>query len=52
MLRGLDREIAQAIKIPVRVADDPLTCVVRGTGILLANEPLLLKLATPGTSEM
>ncbi len=34
LLRGIDKEIAQATKIPVRIADDPLTCVVRGTGIL------------------
>lgn len=52
MLRGLDKEISQAIKIPVRVADDPLTCMVRGTGILLANEELLLKLASPGTHDL
>ncbi|MFA6394062.1 MAG: rod shape-determining protein [Patescibacteria group bacterium] len=52
LLRGLDKEVAQAIKIPVRVADDPLTCVVRGTGILLANPELLAKVVTPGTGEM
>ncbi len=42
LLRGLDRVIAQAAEIPVRIADDPLTAVVRGTGILL-DDPLLLK---------
>jgi len=47
LLRGLDKEIAQATKIPVRVADDPLTCVVRGTGILLANPELLAKVISP-----
>jgi rod shape-determining protein MreB len=49
LLRGLDKAIAQATKIPVRVADDPLTCVVRGTGILLSDEELLRKVLTPGT---
>ncbi len=44
LLRGLDKEIAQATKIPVRVADDPLTCVVRGTGILLSDKELLDKI--------
>ncbi len=47
MLRGLDKEIAQATKIPVRVADDPLTCVVRGTGILLTDPELLEKVLSP-----
>lgn len=41
LLRGLDKEIARAVKIPVRIADDPLTCVVRGTGILLDNPEML-----------
>jgi rod shape-determining protein MreB len=45
LLRGLDKEIAQATKIPVRIADDPLTCVVRGTGLLLDDTDLLEKVA-------
>jgi len=52
LLRGLDKEIATATRIPVRVADDPLTCVVRGTGILLADNELLLKVAVPSTKEL
>ncbi|PJB15537.1 rod shape-determining protein [Candidatus Falkowbacteria bacterium CG_4_9_14_3_um_filter_38_19] len=51
LLRNLDKEIAQATKIPVRVAEDPLTCVVRGTGILLANPELLNKIISPATAE-
>lgn len=51
LLRGLDKEIAQATKIPVRVAEDPLTCVVRGTGILLADPALLAKVLAPATEE-
>ena len=35
LLRGLDKEIAQATQIPVRIADDPLTCVARGSGMAL-----------------
>ena len=42
-MRGIDKEIAEATKIPVRLADDPLTCVVRGTGILLSDPELLEK---------
>ena len=52
LLRGLDKEIAQAIKIPVRIADDPLTCVARGTGILLSDPELLHKVLAPGTGEL
>jgi len=51
LLRGIDKEIAQATKIPVRIADDPLTCVVRGTGILLADQELLDKVLSPETEE-
>jgi rod shape-determining protein MreB len=35
LLRGFDRAIQEATGIPVHVADDPLTTVVRGTGIVL-----------------
>jgi rod shape-determining protein MreB len=52
LLRGLDQEISQATKIPVRVADDPLTCVVRGTGILLSDPELLAKVVVQSTKEL
>lgn len=42
LLRGIDKLIQRAIDVPVRIADDPLTAVVRGTGILL-DEPELLR---------
>lgn len=45
LLRGIDRLIAQATNIPVRIADDPLTAVVRGTGLLLDNLELLNEVA-------
>lgn len=35
LLRGLDRLIAQETEMPVKIVDDPLTTVVRGTGIVL-----------------
>jgi rod shape-determining protein MreB len=35
LLRGLDRLIARETGLPVRRADDPLTAVARGTGIIL-----------------
>jgi rod shape-determining protein MreB len=35
LLEGLDRRLAHETKFHVYVADDPLTCVVRGTGEVL-----------------
>jgi rod shape-determining protein MreB len=35
--------------MPVRLADDPLTCVVRGTGIILQEVDTLEKLLVPET---
>jgi rod shape-determining protein MreB len=35
LLAGLDRRVAEVTQMPVHVADDPLTCVVRGTGRVL-----------------
>lgn len=49
LLRGIDRTIARETDIPVRVADDPLTAVVRGAGMLLDNEALLNDIALPTT---
>ena len=37
LLRGLDHLIQEETHIPVRVADDSLTAVVRGTGIILED---------------
>ncbi len=37
LLAGLDRRAAEATQMPVHVADDPLTCVVRGTGEVLQD---------------
>lgn len=37
LLRGLDRLLQEETGIPVRVAEDPLTAVARGTGIILED---------------
>jgi rod shape-determining protein MreB len=37
LLCGLDRRISEATQMPVHVANDPLTCVVRGTGVVLES---------------
>ncbi len=51
MLRGIDQIISRATEIPVRIADDPMTCVVRGTGLLLEDMQLLKEIAIPSTQE-
>lgn len=37
LLRGIDQVLSNATGLDVRVADDPLTCVARGTSIYLEN---------------
>ncbi len=37
LLKGLDRLLAEETGIPVKVAEDPLTAVVRGTGVILED---------------
>ncbi len=37
LLKGLDQLLMQWLKVPVVVADDPLTAVARGTGVILEN---------------
>lgn len=41
LIRGLDKLIEKETKIPVYMAEDPLTAVVRGTGIILEDLDLL-----------
>ncbi|GBF78389.1 rod shape-determining protein [Paenibacillus sp. 598K] len=36
-LRGLDTLLAEELKVPVLVAEDPIHCVVKGSGIMLDN---------------
>ena len=52
LLRGLDKEIAKATKIPVHIAEDPLTSVVRGAGILLSDQELLEKVISPDINKL
>jgi rod shape-determining protein MreB and related proteins len=35
MIRGLDRLLTEETNLPIHVDDEPLTCVVRGAGIIL-----------------
>jgi rod shape-determining protein MreB and related proteins len=43
LLRGLDTLISEELRVPVRIAKDPMTCVVRGCGVLLDDLNLLEK---------
>jgi len=47
LLRGLDWLLQHVTQLPVRVADDPLTCAVRGAGHALDDLALLKKVAIP-----
>jgi rod shape-determining protein MreB len=37
LLRGLAEVLSDYLKVPVHIADDPLTCVVRGTGLIIED---------------
>ncbi|PZD97891.1 rod shape-determining protein [Paenibacillus sambharensis] len=37
LLDGLDTLLAEELKVPVLIAEDPMLCVVKGTGIMLDN---------------
>jgi len=51
LLKGLDLLISRQAQIPVRVAEDPVTCAVRGAGALLENEAMLKDVSLPSTSK-
>jgi len=48
LLPGLGKLIAQETKMPVVIAEDPLTCVVRGCGKVLEDIELLRKVKITG----
>ncbi|MBT7008355.1 MAG: rod shape-determining protein, partial [Candidatus Jacksonbacteria bacterium] len=47
LLRGLDKRIYNETQIPVALSDDPITAVVRGTGIVLEDIDLLADVLLP-----
>ena len=47
LLRGLDKRLSQETKMHVYVAEDPLTCVVRGTADALDEIEILQKVEVP-----
>jgi rod shape-determining protein MreB len=47
LLRGLDKLLAQETQMPITIADDPLTAVVRGTGVILEDIEALKDVLVP-----
>lgn len=43
MLNGLDELLSEELHVPVWVAEDPMHCVVKGTGIMLDNLDKVVK---------
>lgn len=48
LISGIDKAISEAIKIQVRIAEDPLTCVVRGAAKILGDKKLLNRVKVSG----
>ncbi len=48
LIAGIDKTISEAIKMPVNVTNDPLTCVVRGAAKVLSDPKLLNQVKVTG----
>lgn len=46
LLPGIEAVVTEATKVPTFIADDPLTCVVRGCGRILEDISLLTRIRT------
>lgn len=51
LLKGLDQRLREETSLPVNVADDPLTCVARGTGKVLENMSQYSKVLMKGRKD-
>jgi len=51
LLKGLDERLRRETNLPIVVAEDPLTCVVRGTGKILDNLENYQKVLTKAKKE-
>ena len=43
LIKGMDKLLQSELKVPIKIAESPLTCVALGTGILLENIHLIDK---------
>lgn len=50
-LRGLDKVLSEETGLPAKVADDPVTAVARGTGMVLEKLDLLKQILESGEDE-
>lgn len=48
LISGIDKAIAEATKMPVWAAEDPITCVVRGAAKVLEDKSLLKRVQVTG----
>src|SRR5699024_5549653 len=37
LIHGIDKLLADELKVPVFIAEEPMNCVAKGTGMMLAN---------------
>jgi len=44
-VRGMDKLLSEETGMPIHIAEDPLTAVVRGTGAVLEHLDLLQRVA-------
>jgi rod shape-determining protein MreB len=47
LLRGLDKLVHEATSMPINIAEDPLTCVVRGAGVVVEDLEVLKDVLVP-----
>jgi len=47
LLRDLDKLVGEATAMPITIAEDPLTCVVRGTGVVVEDLETLKDVLVP-----
>jgi len=47
LLKGLDKLVAETTQMPISIAEDPLTCVVRGAGVLVEDLETLKDVLVP-----
>jgi rod shape-determining protein MreB len=47
LLRGLDKLVAEATSMPIMIAEDPLTCVARGAGVVVEDLEVLKDVLVP-----
>ena len=50
LLANLDTTIAKATQIPVKTIEDPLTCAIRGMGLILEDDNLLKEVTIPSSA--